>query len=65
MKALKVATQLGSAAVASKNPKLLLCKQVCKQVNSTVLGKGVPKGGAIKIADMNNSAAGLYIYRPK
>ena len=31
----------------------------------SVLGQGIPKGGAIKIADMNNSAAGLYLYRPK
>ena len=55
MKALQVATQLGSAAV-SRNPKAIM--QAGMQAGKfTVLGKGIPKGGAIKIADMNNSAA--------
>ena len=42
---------------------------VCKQVNLVFyydVKEYQCEGGAIKIADMNNSAAGLYIaYRPK
>ena len=61
MKALKIGTQLGSA-IAIKNLHLLLWKLVCKSGKFSVLGQGVPKGGAIKIADMNYSAAGsLYL----
>ena len=63
MKALKLGTQLGSA-IASKNPSAIMNAGM-QAGKFGVLGQGVPKGGAIKIADMNNSAAGLYIYRPK
>ena len=59
MKALQVATQLGSAA-ASRNPKAFM--QARMQTGKfTVLRKGVPKGGAVKIVELINGA-GVYTF---